>query len=133
MRNAVPLAPLPPPPAETGRHRAWPMREMMNAIFFERAAAARGACCRDALSAAPGGLIAWFTRFRDDRTRERLNHLLVMRDRERVRREASPSAAVIGSQSVKTTEAGGPRGGMTQARKSTAASVTSRTIRMAGG
>ena len=33
-----------------------------------------------------------------------------MLDRERAGREASPTAAVIDSQSVKTTESGGPRG-----------------------
>jgi hypothetical protein len=33
-----------------------------------------------------------------------------MLDRERVGREGSPSLAVIDSQSVKTTEAGGPPG-----------------------
>jgi hypothetical protein len=33
-----------------------------------------------------------------------------MADRERMGREASPTAAVLDSQSVKTTESGGPRG-----------------------
>ena len=41
---------------------------------------------------------------------EAVNHLLVMADRERCGREASPTAGVLDSQSVKTTEAGGPRG-----------------------
>ena len=34
------LAPLLPPPAETGRRRSWPMRELMNALFF----VLRGGC-----------------------------------------------------------------------------------------
>ena len=51
-----------------------------------------------------------FARFRDDGTWETVNHHLLMRDREGVGREASPTAAVIDSQSVKTTESGGVRG-----------------------
>ena len=55
-------------------------------------------------------VLSWFAKFRDDGLLEKINHSLVMADRERVGREASPSGAIIGSQSVKTTEAGGPRG-----------------------
>ena len=103
------LAPLLPPPAETGRHRSWPMREMINAIFF----VLRGGCSWRMLPRhfpPHQTTYRWFTRFRDDGTWEILNHHLVMLDRMRVGREASPSAAVIDSQSIKTTEAGGPRG-----------------------
>jgi putative transposase len=103
------LAPLLPPPAQTGRHRSWEMRELMNAIFYVLRG---GVPWRMLPEHFPPHQTAyrWFMRFRDDGTWKTLNHLLVMRDRERVGREASPSAAVIDTQSVKTTEAGGPRG-----------------------
>ena len=43
-----------------------------------------------------------------------INHQLVMQDRERVGLEASPTAAVEDSQSVKTTESGGVDGQATE-------------------
>ena len=103
------LEPLFPPPAKTGRRRGWPMREVINAIFF----VLRGGCPWRMLPKhfpPHQTTYAWFARFRDDGTWQTVNHHLLMLDRERVGREATPSAAVMDSQSAKTTEAGGPRG-----------------------
>jgi transposase len=98
-----------PKPCVTGRPRAWPMREILDGIFYVMRAGCPWRLLPNDLP--PWGTIyLWFTALRDDGRFERINHALVMADRERVGRDASPSAAIIDSQSVKTTEASGPRG-----------------------
>ena len=95
--------------SQDGPPRLWPMREIMNAIFYVlRAGCAWRLLPKDFPPMTT--VYGWFLRFRRDGLFKTINHHLVMRDRERVGREASPSAAVIDSQSVKTVEAGGPRG-----------------------
>jgi transposase len=103
------LKPLLPPPSGIGRPPEWPMREIVNAIFY----VLRGGVAWRMLPPCfpPRQTVyGWFAAWRRTHVWEAITHHLVMLDRERVGREASPSAAVMDSQSVKTTEAGGPRG-----------------------
>jgi transposase len=103
------LEPLLPPPCDQGRPRSWPMREIVNAISY----VLRSGCPWRLLPSdfPPWRTVyRWFAAWRDEGLFERVNHTLVMADRARSGREASPTAAVIDSQSVKTSESGGPRG-----------------------
>jgi transposase len=103
------LEPLLPAPSPVGRRPTWPMREIVGAIFY----VLRGGIPWRML---PGcfpprqTVYGWFARWRDGGVWEGVNHRLVMLDRERAGREASPSAAIIDSQSVKTTHRGGVHG-----------------------
>ena len=112
----------------TGRPRAWPMREIINGIFYVM----RSGCPWRLLPSdlPPWTTIyRWFAKFRDEGRFEKINHALVMLDRERSGREASPTGAIIDSQSIKTTEAGGPRG-YDAGKRSTGASAMRSSIPM---
>ncbi len=98
-----------PPPAAAGRPPAWPMRDLIDAMFYVLRGGIPWRMLPDCFPPRQT-VYGWFARFRDNGVWESINHHLVMLDREWAGREASPTAAVIDSQSVKTTEAGGPRG-----------------------
>ncbi len=103
------IAPLLPPPAERGRTRETCLRAVVNAVFY----IAQSGCQWRLLPKdfPPFTTVQrYFYAWRDSGLWQTINHVLLMAVREAAGREASPTAGVIDSQSVTTTEAGGPRG-----------------------
>jgi transposase len=103
------IEPMMPSPNRIGRPRKTDLREVVNALLY---LASAGCAWRLLPKDFPpfSTVQKYFWRWRDEGLLRTISNTLVMAAREAEGREASPTAGVIDSQSVKTTESGGTRG-----------------------
>ena len=118
------LEPLIPDAKPGGRPRKAEKRRIVEAILYQLRAGS-------AWRLLPHGFPPWQTvyyylrRWQAEGVWATVNHTLLMADRERTGREASPSAAIIDSQSIRSADQKGDSKASMRARKSMAASGTS--------
>lgn len=98
-----------PAPRPGGRPAKYQRREIVNGLLY----VTRTGCQWRALphDLPPWRVVYWyFMAWRDDGALERVHDRLRSAVRKAAGRDVQPTAAVLDSQSVKTTEAGGPKG-----------------------
>jgi transposase len=127
------VEPLIPPAKPGGNKRSVNVREVVNGLMYVLSTGCRWRAIPKDLpprSTVHDYLDLWSW----DGTLDRLHHALYTKCREAAAREASPTAAIIDSQSVKSAEKGGRRSirpVTMRARRSRGRSVTSSSIRKA--
>jgi transposase len=122
-----------PPARPGGNKRTVDIRDVVNGIMYILSTGCQWRAMPKDLPA-KSTVHGYLERWRDDRTLDHLHHTLYVKCREKMERQASPTAAVIDSQSVKGAEKGGPRSihmAMTRVRRSRARSGISWSTRKA--
>ena len=116
-----------PPAKRGGNKRTVDMREVVNGLMYVLSSGCQWRAIPKDLP--PRSTVNhYFCRWDHDGTLARLHHVLYVLCREQAGREASPTAAIIDSQSVRGAEKGGVRSirrATTPARRSRARSGTS--------
>jgi transposase len=125
------VEPLIPPPKRGGGKRTVNIREVLNGLFYVLWTGCQWKALPKDLP--PKSTVHWYLMLWEwDRTLERIHHTLYVAVREQEGREASPTAAIIDSQSAKAAQKGGrrwTRKAMTRARRSRDASGISSSTR----
>ena len=103
------LQPLLPVPKVRGRKRKVDLREIVNAIFYVLHTGCQWGYLPHDFPPAET-VYGYFRQWNNDGTWERFNDTLRRKVRQAAGKDAEPSAAIVDSQAVKTTEEGGPRG-----------------------
>jgi transposase len=116
-----------PPARRGGGKRTVNLREVVNGLMYVLSTGCQWRAIPKDLP--PRSTVnGYFTLWDYDGTLGRIHEVLYVKCREQAKREASPTAAIIDSQSVKSAEKGGPasiRTGSTRARKSRGRSAIS--------
>jgi transposase len=121
------IAPVIPPAKRGGGKRTVSIREVVNGLMYVLSSGCQWRAIPKDLP--PRSTVnGYFALWDYDGTLDRIHHALYVKCREQAEREASPTAAIIDSQSVKSAEKGGRasiRMASTRARKLKARSATS--------